>query len=101
MSLSGGPLFFSAGRSGAYFRVLVCIRHIKEVASAGQGAQRIPGIDVSARVTRVAVGTAERDGNVAVGGHGEDEQQLLHIRPMALRMTIGDHPCRASADLAA
>jgi hypothetical protein len=24
----------------------------------------------------IAVGTAERDGNVAVGGHGEDEQQL-------------------------
>jgi hypothetical protein len=50
-----------------------CIRHIKEVASAGQGAQRIPGIDVSARVTRVAV-----------GGHGGDEQRLLHIGPLVL-----------------
>src|SRR5258708_13986105 len=101
MSLSGGPLFFSAGRSGAYFRVLVCIGHVEEVASAGQGAQRIPGIDVSARVARVAVGTAERDGNVAVGGHGEDEQQLLHIGALVLPVTKGEHLLPTSTGLSA
>ena len=82
-------------------RAQLAVGHIQEVAAAGHRAQRVPGVDVGDRVAGVAVGAAERHGDVAVGAHGQDEQQLLEIGPMRLRMPVSDRRGGASADPAA
>jgi hypothetical protein len=68
----------------------VAIRNVQKVGASGDRAQRIPRLDVGARVVDVAVGAAEGDGDVAVGSHGQDEQQLLEIGPVGLRMPEDD-----------
>jgi hypothetical protein len=56
---------------------------------------------VGARVTGVAIAAAKRDGDIAVGGHSEDEQQLLEIGAVGLGVAKGDGRGGAAADLAA
>ena len=71
-------------------RAQFAVGHVEEVGAPGDGAQRIPGLDVGARVVDVAVGAAKGHGHMAVGGHGENEQQLLEIGAMGLGVPVGD-----------
>jgi len=54
-------------------RTQLGIGDIEEVCPPRHGAERVPGLDVGARVGGVAVAAAERDGNIAVSRHGENE----------------------------
>ncbi len=82
-------------------RTQLAVGDVQEVAPAGHRLERVPGLDVGDRVVRVAVAAAKRHGDVAVGAHGQDEQQLLEVRAVRLRMSVGDGRAGASADLAA
>ncbi len=53
------------------------------------------------RVKIVAVGAAKRHRHVAIGAHGQNEQQLLEVRSVRLRMPERDRRGGASADPAA
>jgi hypothetical protein len=55
-------------------RAQLGVGDVEEVCPPCHGAQRVPGLDVGARVTGVAIAAAKRDGDIAVGGHSEDEQ---------------------------
>ena len=79
-------------------RAQFAVGNVEEVGAPGDGAQRIPGLDVGARVVDVAVGAAEGHGHMAVGGHGENEQQLLEIGAMGLGVSVGDGRRAAPSD---
>ena len=81
-------------------RAQFAIGAIKEVGPPGQRAQRVPGVDGGAQVAGVAIGATEGHGHVAVGAHGEDEQQLLEIRAMFFRMTERDRYRATATDRA-
>ena len=66
------------------------IGDVEEIGAAGHGTQRRPGLDMGDRVVGVAVGGAKLDRHAAVGIGGQDEQQLLQIRAMVLRVTVSD-----------
>ena len=52
------------------------------------------------RVAGVAVGAAKRHGDVAIGAHGEDEQQLLEIGAVRFGPPVRDRRGGSPADLA-
>src|ERR1700756_4877370 len=80
-------------------RTQLGIGDIEEVCPARHGAQRVPGLNVGAGVAGIAIATAERDGDIAVGVRGQNEQELLEIGTVLLGVTVGDRRCGASADL--
>src|SRR5262245_34053728 len=82
-------------------RAQLGVGDVEEVCPTRHGAQGVPGLDVGARVTGVAITAAKGDGDIAVGGHSEDEQELLEIGAVGLGVAKGDGRGGASADLAA
>src|SRR5262249_60282708 len=58
-------------------RAQLGVGDVEEVCPPRHGAQGVPSLDVGARVTGVAITAAKGDGDIAVGGHSEDEQELL------------------------
>ena len=82
-------------------RAQLGISHIEKVRPTRHGAERVPGLDMGARVASVAVATAERDGDTAVAVHGENEQELFEIGAVVLGVAVGDRRGGAPADLAA
>ena len=81
-------------------RAQLRVGHVEEVAASGHCLERVPGLDVGDGVARVAVGAAKGHGNVPIGAHGEDEQQLLEIGSVRLRVAVVDGRGGALADLA-
>ncbi len=77
------------------------VADVEKVGAASDSAQRVPSLDVGDRVVGVAVGDAKLHRHPAVGGDGEDEEQLLQIRPMVFRIAVDDGRCAATAQLAA
>src|SRR5262245_65772177 len=65
-------------------RAQLGIGDVEEVCPPRHGAQGVPGLDVGARVTGVAIAAAKRDGDIAVSRHGENEQELLEIGAVGL-----------------
>jgi hypothetical protein len=81
--------------------VLIDVRHVlgtrqlavgevKEVASAGQLAEQVPGGVVGLIVGGIAAPGLEIDRDPAVVGDGEDEQQLLEVGAVVLAVAPGD-----------
>ena len=69
------------------------IGDVEKIGAPGHGAQRRPGLDMRNRIVGVAVGGAKLHRYAAIGIGGEDEQQLLQIRAVVLRVAISDRRC--------
>jgi hypothetical protein len=72
------------------------VRHVEEVRPPGHGPQRVPGRDVGDGVVGVAVGDPEGHRHPALGLGGEDEEQLLQIGAVVLRVAVDDGRRRAA-----
>src|SRR5262245_25655624 len=59
---------------------------IEEIAPAGELAEQVPGGAMGPVVAHIATPGLEVDRDPAVLGHGQDEEQLLEIRPVILVM---------------
>lgn len=53
------------------------VGEVEEIGSPGDLLQSLPGIDVGNRIAGVAVGGAKLHRHAAIGGSGQNEQQLL------------------------
>src|SRR5262249_34354867 len=62
----------------------------EEIAPAGELAEQVPGGAMGPVVDHISALGLEVDGNPAVLGHGEDEEQLLEVGTVILVMPPGD-----------
>jgi hypothetical protein len=77
------------------------IGDIEKIWAPGHNPQRLPSLDVGSGVAGIAIGAAEGHRYIAVGGHGENQQQLLEIGAVVLRVSVSDRRRRPSANLPA
>ena len=68
----------------------LAVSDVEEIAAAGQLDQRIPCRDVGGVVAGAAVRQPEGHRHGVICGHGQDEHQLLQVRPVILGVTPGD-----------
>ena len=71
-------------------RAEFAVGDVEEVGAADDLAERVPGVHVGHDVTGLAVQGPVVDRHRAVDRHGEDEEQLLEIRPMVLVVAVGN-----------
>jgi hypothetical protein len=81
-------------------RTQLRIGDVEEIRLAGDGHKRVPSLDMSSRVARVAVRAAEVHGDVAVGIHGQNEEQLLEVGAVVFGIAIGDRRRPSSSNRA-
>ena len=63
------------------------VGHVEEVGATEECYQGVPGGDVGGRVLHVPIGGPTGDGHRSVGGHRQDEHQLLQVRAVVLAVS--------------
>ena len=79
----------------------LAVRDVQEAGAAGQLDQRVPGGDVGRVVIGVAVREPVDDRHGVIPGHGQDEHQLLQVRPVILGVPPRDRRRRGAGHVLA
>ena len=82
-------------------RAQLAVGDVEEVGAASQRAQLVPRVDVRLVVVGVAGRQAMRQRDGAVGGHGQDQHELLEVGAVVLGMAAGRDRGRLAAPLVA